>query len=218
VGGRQVPLVTDRAQSRRPATDRLVAVTHEGGLPRRPRQPLVAPAPPMERPLCTDRQHHPWGLENCFFSPVKKYFLVDITNINKVEGGECLKLFVPEENAVKATKLKDQEEQEGKEGGTSLVGHPVLTPGLEGQAQEGCSCVRGERRGGGIRGIRYASISPAPLFRFSFSRTGSQPERHLAVKVDNLPTSCPGTVQILYCTFILKIIINYYFYIIQLRG
>jgi len=59
---------------------------------------------------------------------------------------------------------------------------------------------------------------PSSLFRFSFSRTGSQPERHLAVKVDNLPTSCPGTVQILYCTFIFKIIINYYFYILQLKG
>ncbi len=73
---------------------------------------------------------------------------MDITNINKVEGGECLKLFVPEEHAVEATKLEGHEEEEGEEGGTSLVGHPVLTPELEGQAQEGCSCIRGGRRGG----------------------------------------------------------------------
>jgi hypothetical protein len=81
---------------------------------------------------------------------------VDITNLGYVEGGECLKLFVPEEHAVEATKLKGQEEQEGEEGEASLVGHPVLTPGLEGQAQEGCSCIRGGRRGGGF--LEFATL------------------------------------------------------------
>jgi hypothetical protein len=103
------------------------------------------------------------------FSPVQKHFSVDITNLGYVEGGECLKLFVPEENAMEATKLKGQEEQEGEEGGTSLVGHPVLTPELQGQAQEGCSCIRGGRRGGGDSWNSprfYFPSSPLPFLFF----------------------------------------------------